>query len=247
MRAKSWSGIDPLILRRVDERQERLNRLRPWPAKAAERLWQGLLPAWIAGSNALDGNRLTVEETEKLLNEGGSVPERSLREHLEALNHQEAIAQIRRLATAPKPPRAATVRRLHAVLLAGIDEQHAGRYRKYSMESDGLAVTDLMRQWELWLAGSAQALHPIERAAVAHHRLLRIQPFLDGNGRVARLIMNLSLLRDGYMPAILRAEDRHDYRAALYQADQGNYAPLVELIASSIERVQTMYLLALEP
>lgn len=246
----TWSGIPPEALERIDRRQEQLDRLRPWPAAAAQRLWDGLLPAWIAGSAAMDGNRMTLDDVAQLLDEGGILPQYTLREHLEVLNHRRAIAQVRRLAGSGRPIRAAGVRRLHAVLLAGIDDAVAGRYRRYTTVEEraaGGTIADLMHEWELWMAGSAQALHPVERAAVAHHRLLRIQPFLDGNGAAARLVMNLSLLKDGYLPAVLRQEQRHDYRQALFQADQGDYRPLVQLTLEALERVQSMYLLALEP
>lgn len=245
---ETWSGIEPAVLERIDARQERINRLRPWPARAFSRLWEGLLPEWIAGSVALDGNRMGLAEVEALLREGGTFPPFTLREHLEVLNHRQVIALIQRLAGTRRPIRAATVRRLHSVLFAGIDDAIAGQYRRYVLEAtDGAgSAADLMRQWELWMAGSSQALHPLERAVVAHHRLLRIQPFLDGNGILARLVMNLSLLRDLYTPVILHYEDRHDYREGLYQADNGDYRPLIRLVGNAMERVQTMYLLVLE-
>jgi len=246
--AETWSGASAELLRKVDDRKGRLGRLRPWPKKASDQLWNGITPEWIAGSNSFDGNRLTLAETAQLLSEGGMISDYTLREYLEALNHQKAIGLVRRLARGQQTLRAAIVRRLHIVLMADIDQEVAGTYRAYHMErEDGQgSVADLMRAWELWIAGSGQALHPVERAAVAHHRLLRIQPFLDGNGRTARLTMDLALLRAGYLPAVLRYEDRHDYREAIFRADGEEYAPLVDLVARSIGRIQTMYLLALE-
>jgi Fic family protein len=248
MAEQTWSGVSGALLQRIDERRRRLDQLRPWPVSASERLWNGILPEWIAGSNAFDGNRLTFLETAQLLSEGGAFSDYSLREHLETLNHRNAIALVRRLARGNHALRASTVRRLHATLMAGIDDEIAGAYRTYSMERENGqgSVADLMRAWELWVAGSGQALHPVERAAVAHHRLLRIQPFMDGNGRTARLTMNLALLRAGYMPAVLRYEDRHDYREAIFRADSGGYAGLVELAARAVDRIEGMYLLALD-
>jgi Fic family protein len=246
--AETWSGVSAALLRKIDDRKGRLGRLRPWPEKASERLWSGILPEWIAGSNAFDGNRLTRSETAKLLNEGGMIPDYSLREHLEALNQRNAIALVRRLARGRQSLRASTVRRLHGELMADIDEEMAGKYRTYAMEQENGqgSVADQMRAWELWFAGSGQALHPVERASVAHHRLLRIQPFLDGNGRAARLTMDLALMRAGYLPAVLRYEDRHDYREVIFRADGGEYAPLCDLVARAVDRIQTMYLLALD-
>ena len=155
---------------------------------------------------------------------------------------------MRRLARGEQPLRASTVRRLHTTLMAAIDVEIAGKYRTYSMERENGqgSVADLMRAWDLWIAGTGQTLHPVECAAVAHHRLLRIQPFLDGNGRTARLTMNLALLRAGYLPAVLRYEDRHDYREAVFRADDEDYASLVDLIARVVDRIEIMYLLALD-
>jgi len=244
MSRHTYSGADPALLERIDARQERLQRARPAPA-ALERLWEGLLPDWIAGSNALDGNRLTRDETAQLLTDGARFDDRTLREHLEALNHRAAIAEARRLAGQRRPLRASVVRRLHALLQAHIEDDTPGQYRAFPLDSDaGASVADQMRRWELWLQTDGADLHPLERAAVSLSRLSAIMPFRDGNGRVARLTMNLSLLRDGYLPAILRYEQRHDYRLALYQAGQGSYAGLVTLIAGAIERVQGVYLLA---
>jgi Fic family protein len=244
----SWSGVDSLLLKRVDDRQERLNSLQPWPAKAAERLWEGLLPDWIAGVNGMDGNRLTPAETATFLADGVTFSDRSLREHLEALNARDAVALLRRLARESSSLKAATVRRLHAKLVAGVDDAFGGEYRRQPIEQDGKAgpVADQMRSWEIWLAGSARALHPAERATAAHHRLIQMQPFFDGNGRTARFAMSLMLMRDGYLPAILRSEQRHDYRQALYRADAGDYRLLVRLVVGAIEHVQTVYLMALE-
>jgi len=245
----TWTGVDPLLLRRLGDRQARLNRLQPWPARAAERLWEGILPAWIAGTNALDGNRLSLEDTAHLLHEGGSLPQFTLREHLEALNHRQAISYVRRMARGKGDVSAANIRRLHAMLMADIDDESAGRYRSHRLESEGEAesVADLVRRWELWLSGPAQSLSPLEKATVAHHRLLRLQPFRDGNGAAARLVLNLLLMRDSYLPAVIHGESRHDYREALYKADAGDYAPLTTLVALAVERVQTIFLLALEP
>jgi Fic family protein len=234
------------LLANVDERQLRLERRRPWPMAAAERLWQGLTAAWIAGSNALDGNRLTLDQTQALLADGTTLDSLSLREHLEVLGHRQAIAEVRRLSGSTAPICASQVRRLHRLLFEEIDPESAGRYRRYQLQGAPASVPDQMRAWELWLAGSAQGLHPLFRAAVAHARLASIQPFLDGSGRVARLVMNLSLLRDGYVPALLRYEDRHDYRQALYRAENGDTRALLVLVAGAVQHVQTMFLLVLD-
>jgi Fic family protein len=105
-------------------------------------------------------------------------------------------------------------------------------------------VPALMQDWGNWLSGPAQTLHPVERAALAHHRLVAVHPFIDGNGRTARLVMNLLLLRDGYPPTIIMRANRSQYYRVLAQADRENESPLVNFVGRAVERSLTLYLAA---
>jgi Fic family protein len=107
-----------------------------------------------------------------------------------------------------------------------------------------VAVPGLMQDFAAWLTGEAQNLSPVERAALAHFRLVDIHPFADGNGRTARLLMNLILLRAGYPPAIVRQEDRLAYYEALDQAHAGEVKPFVLLMAAAVEKSLDVYLAA---
>jgi Fic family protein len=104
-----------------------------------------------------------------------------------------------------------------------------------------------MGEWSDWLNGPALTLHAVERAALAHHRLAAIHPFIDGNGRTARLAMNLLLMRDGYPPTIILQTNRQQYYRVLAQADAGNTPPLVNFVSLAVERSLTLYLEACTP
>jgi len=104
-----------------------------------------------------------------------------------------------------------------------------------------------MEGFSAWLATDARSLHPVQRAAEAHHRLVHIHPFIDGNGRTARLVMNLLLMQDGYPPTVIRKVDRRSYYSALAKADAGNLAPLINFVGRAVEHTLTVYLEALTP
>ena len=131
----------------------------------------------------------------------------------------------------------------------------AGQYRRVPVRISGAAhtppdaweLTRLMNEWGDWLNGAADSLHAVERAAVAHHRLLAIHPFIDGNGRTARLVMNLLLMRLGYPPTIIQKINRKQYYRVLAQADKGNAAPIVNFVGRAVEAGLTLYLEAITP
>jgi Fic family protein len=147
------------------------------------------------------------------------------------------------------------VRQIHRLVLARIDDDSAGQYRTLPVQIVGTTheppeawqVPALMQDWGAWLNGPARDLHPVARSALAHHRLAAIHPFIDGNGRTARLVMNLLLLRDGYPPTIIMRANRRQYYRVLAQADKGSEAPLVNFVGRAVERSLTLYLAASTP
>jgi len=130
-------------------------------------------------------------------------------------------------------------------VLTHIDDEQAGQYRNLSVRITGTVhqppdaweVPRLMSEWGDWLSGPALTLHPVERAALAHHRLVVVHPFIDGNGRTARLVMNLLLLREGCPPTIIMRVNRRQYYRVLAQSDEGNEAPLTATNGCAIVRV----------
>lgn len=175
-------------------------------------------------SNRIEGNTLTLRETDLVVNKGLTVGGKPMREHLEAINHYEAILFIRELAAKTALLDEREVRNIHALVLRGIDRDNAGRYRNLPVMISGSrhvlpqpwAVPKLMEDYGLWLSGESLNLHPVVRAAEAHERLATIHPFIDGNGRTARLVMNLVLLSNGM--TITNIPGDTDSRRAYYDA-----------------------------
>ena len=247
--------LDTRLRRRLDEKKTRLDALRPLPAGVVARLREQLHLEWIYNSNAIEGSTLTLQETRLILESGLTVGGKSLREHFEVINHREAIAYVETLVQDNEPLTAHHVRQIHALVLKQIDDANAGRYRQTPVRIAGASHTPpepwnvprLMHAWETWLNGTASEEHPVVRAALAHHRLVFIHPFVDGNGRTARLVMNLLLMQAGYPPTVIEHAHRRGYYRALAQADAGNPAPLVNLVGRAVERALTLYLEACTP
>ena len=232
------------VQERVAAKKAALDARRPLSASEAARLKSYFDVEWTYNSNAIEGSTLTLRETEVILHDGLTVGGKSLREHLEAINHKAAIDFVEALAQGSEPLTEHNIRQIHALVLKGIDEEEAGRYRRGQVRISGSAyvppepsaVPGLMHDFGQWLNGEAQQLSPVERAALAHFRLVDIHPFVDGNGRSARLLMNLILVREGYPPAIVRHEDRLAYFAALDEARAGDNKPCLTLIVEAVER-----------
>lgn len=247
--------LEPRLLTRLNQKKAQLDALRPLPGAAVQRLNQQLGIEWIYNSNAIEGSTLTLRETQLILETGLTVGGKSLREHLEVVNHQEAIHYVETLTAHDEPITPFHVRQIHKLVLARIDDGNAGQYRNLPVRIAGSTqqppeawnVPDLMEQWSGWLNGPALTLHPIEQAAVAHHGLVAIHPFLDGNGRTARLVMNLILMGEAYPPTIIMRVNRRQYYRVLNQADSGNEAPLVNFVGRAVERSLTLYLEAFTP
>jgi len=247
--------LEPRLLTRVDRKKALLDALRPLPVAAVRRLQEQLTAEWIYHSNAIEGSTLTLRETQLILETGLTIGGKSLREHFEVINHKEAIDYVEALAAGSEPINAFHVRQIHKLVLTRIDDANAGQYRNLPVRIGGARhqppeswdIPCLMADWAAWLRGAALALHPVARAALAHHRLAAIHPFIDGNGRTARLVMNLMLLRDGFPPTIIRHENRAQYYRVLAQADTGKEAPIVNFVGRAVERSLTLYLEACTP
>ncbi|MDR1709728.1 MAG: Fic family protein [Candidatus Accumulibacter sp.] len=230
------------LLQETDALKARLDALRPL---AGDRLRQALDVEYTFESNRIEGNTLTLRETDLVVNEGLTVGGKSMREHLEAINHYEAIAYIRDLADRSIDLTEREVCSIHAIVLRGIDRENAGRYRRIPVAISGSrhlpsqpwAVPKLMEDYGLWLGGESLALHPVVRAAEAHERLVTIHPFIDGNGRTARLAMNLILLGAGYPIANIPGDSagRLAYYDALETANvQNDKTPFLRLMAQTV-------------
>lgn len=242
--------INNRLLTRLGDKKALLDARRPLPAAAVSRIEEQLAIEWTYNSNAIEGNTLTLRETQLILEHGITIGGKSLREHFEVVNHRDAIAWVELVAKQDEPVSPSVVRQLHALVMARIDDENTGQYRQLPVRIAGSShepppaweVPARVADWAAWLAGQEGAGEPVELAALAHHRLVAIHPFLDGNGRTARLVLNLLLLRAGYPPAIIARVNRAQYYRVLAAADRGNDGPLANFVGRAAERSLTLYL-----
>ena len=232
-------------LERVSAKKGRLDAARPLSPSLLSRLREQLDVEWTYHSNAIEGSSLTLRETQLVLQHGLTVGGKSLQEHLEAINHQHAIRFVEALVNEGELVTGHVVRGIHALVLRTIDDEEAGRYRRVQVYITGseyvppepVAVPGLTADLIAWInSDEAASLHPVERAALVHFRLVHVHPFTDGNGRTARLLMNLLLMREGYPPAVIRVEDRPAYYDVLDAAHGGDTEPFVRLVGEAAER-----------
>lgn len=231
-----------------------LDEYRPLPEALVRNLDEWFRVELTYTSNAIEGNTLTRRETALVVEKGLTVGGKSLTEHLEATNHAGAIDWIRK--QVERKPQNVTQRdilELHALVLKGVDDTNAGRYRNVAVRISGSAVVlpnplkvpDLMEEFADWLSQSRE-LHPVELAAEAHYRLVTIHPFVDGNGRTARLLMNMILIMSGYPTAIIRKRERLTYIGALEKAQLGGSKEnFLAIISKAVKRSFDIYLKAL--
>ena len=246
--------LESRLLNRLTQKKARLDALRPLPSGILARLAENLNVEWIYNSNAIEGSTLTLRETELILQQGITIGGKSLREHFEVINHRDAIEYVQTLARNDEPISPFHVRQIHQLVLARIDDENAGQYRRTNVRIGGAThippeafrVAPEMNAWSKWLNTKAAALHPIDRATLAHHRLAAIHPFVDGNGRTARLVMNLLLMRDGYPPTVILRVNRVQYYRVLAQADREKNAPLINFVGRAVELSLSLYLDAVD-
>lgn len=247
--------LNSRLLSRIEDKKSKLDSLRPLPAAAVNRLREQFTLEWIYNSNAIEGSTLTLRETQLILETGMTIGGKSLREHFEVINHREAIKYVESLADKKEPISAFHVRQIHKLVLLQIDDENAGQYRKTNVRIAGSKhippeawqIPQRMTDWEKWLKDAEKKMRPVEVAALAHHQLTAIHPFLDGNGRTARLVMNLILFRAGYPPAVIQRVNRQQYYRVLSQADAGSPAPLVNFVGRAVDHSLTLYLEACAP
>ncbi|MFV9505353.1 MAG: Fic family protein [Oscillochloridaceae bacterium umkhey_bin13] len=241
--------MDPRLALRITEKRALLDARRPLPPAVLRVLHADLQIRLTFHSNAIEGNTLSLRETQLVIEQGITIGGHSLKEHLEATNHAAAYALMSKLAATQTPLTITTVLELHRLVTDRLlDEPGQFRHGAVSIRGAQLIpppaseVPRLMDTWLAWLSGEGRQYEPITRTTLAHHGFLAVHPFLDGNGRTARLLLNLMLLRDGYPPALLLREWRLGYLEALAQADRGRYNPLLNLIGRAVESGLDLYL-----
>lgn len=236
------------ILNEIDVLKKVLDQKRAFDSY---RIAQALELEYTFESNRIEGNTLTLRETDLVINEGLTVSGKSMREHLEAINHQEAIGYIKQLMEKGFSFSERELLTIHNLILRGIIPEDAGRYRRVQVMIKGSShmppqpymVAKDMEDYFIWYETHKNKLHPVVLAAEMHERLVTIHPFIDGNGRTSRLVMNLILLQHGYVIANIKGDydNRMKYYTALETAQtNGNKEDFLLFIAQiekeSLER-----------
>ncbi|MDM8297599.1 Fic family protein [Enterocloster aldenensis] len=213
------------VLQKVDRFQKEINALRPFEGEMLDQIKDYYRIGLTWTSNALEGNSLTESETKVLLEEGLTVGGRPMRDVFEAVDHARAYDFMFSLMKNRCIDESAVLR-MHKLFYQNIEPDYAGRYRDMKVVITGshyptTAPEKLNREMAglfQWAAGERERLHPLEFAAELHRHFVFIHPFKDGNGRVARLLMNLALIQDGYLPAVIPPVLRMDYISLLERA-----------------------------
>tara|TARA_Y100000310_G_C20577170_1_gene761024 strand:- start:147 stop:1211 length:1065 start_codon:yes stop_codon:yes gene_type:complete len=175
-------------------------------------------------SNRIEGNTLTLQETQLVVNEGLTISGKSMREHLEAINHVDALEYVEEMVLEQVPINKSSILDLHRLILKGVDTHNAGVYRTVPVRISGsrheppqvYLIEKLMEDFFGFYHAQKNKMHPILLAAEMHERLVSIHPFIDGNGRTSRLIMNLVLIQNGYTLTNIKGDN--DSRLQYYRA-----------------------------
>ena len=233
------------IFDRFTTKKNKLNALKPLRDEEYQSLQEWLDVEYTYTSNWIEGNTLTRQQTALVLEKGITIEGKTLREHLEATNHQKAIGFIRAIVKKGHQYISENdIKEIHRIILTGIEDRWAGVYRQTQVFIRGAATEPPPPQevpWRMgklveWL-GSIQGEHPVKVAADFHFRFVDIHPFIDGNGRTARLLMNLVLLGHGYPIAIIKTEERQVYMKAINDGIlTGSLASFYSVIAGAVER-----------
>ena len=242
------------ILNRIDEKKRKLDSFRPLPAALVKNLDDWFAIELTYTSNAIEGNTLSMSETALIVEKGITIGGKTIREHLEAINHAQAINYIMGLAQKKQSEIVLDdILSIHKLILQKIDDINAGAFRKQMVRVMGSStifpnsakVPFLMTEFMIWLHSASE--HPVIIAALAHYKLVTIHPFIDGNGRTARLLMNLLLLQHGYPFAIIKKEKRPEYISAIeYARSNDDMSKFYTIICQAVEYVLDGYLEAAE-
>jgi len=214
-----------LLVKELDQLRDKWLEVKDIEGIQADKMYEYFSLNYTYESNKIEGNTLTLNETLCVIKDGLTISGKSLNEHLEAINHQEAVDFIYQLATESNVFNKRNVLQLHALILQGINSKYGGRYRDVSVRISGAEhvppqpymIDKLMEDYFIFYQNNHNRIHPVILAAEMHERLVTIHPFIDGNGRTSRLIMNLILLSNGYPIAILKGDhqSRIDYFKSL--------------------------------
>ncbi len=240
---------------KIDSLLKKLNSYRPLTASEVQRLSEEFLINFTYNSNAIEGNTLTLQETALVLQEGITIAQKPLKEHLEAIGHKEAFKYIEEIVKEPVDISERVIKDIHSLVLMD-RPQDRGIYRRVPVIIQGAEkrppephlvpseMEGLIKEHGDW----KQNMHVVERVALFHLRFEEIHPFVDGNGRMGRLLLNFELMKSGYPPINIKFQDRKSYYDCFndYQKSGGNPTAMVALVSDYIEEELENYIEILE-
>lgn len=252
----AMSTLEPLdaILERLTAQQQEIAQSRPLPEPTLRSLLDDFTIRYAHHTTAIEGNTLTLEETQVVLEHGVTVGGKTVREHLEVLNVRDAWERLMGAVQPGTPLTEELVLDVHRVLMKGILGDDSGRYRRMPVYIRGsmdvppnwLKVPGLMADFARTFGARPAEEHPVRFAARAHVDFVGIHPFVDGNGRVARMLVNFMLMRDGWPPALYTVTDRADYLRAIRSARlDKDLEPMVRVTAEAARFMIDRYLHAI--
>ncbi len=238
------------MFKRSDDLLRQLNKCRPLTQGEVERLRDEFLIEFTYNTNAIEGNTLTLQETALIIKEGITIAQKPLKDHLEVIGHKEAYYYVEELVKQKIPLSEKVIKDIHSIVL--LDKpQDKGVYRRVPVRIVGAfheppqpyLVPIQMEQLLTEYQEMKLTRHPIEQAAWFHLKFEEIHPFIDGNGRTGRLLLNLELMKEGYPAINVKFADRcRYYKCFTAYHEAGNPEALVKMVAEYVEKALESYL-----
>jgi len=250
---KNYLGLE-FDFSHIDSLKEAIDHHRPFSKGIANSLQQKLIVEWTYNSNAIEGNTLTLSETKVVL-EGITIGGKTMIEHLETINHSEAIHFVEDLIANKEPLSEWNIKNIHALIMKEIDNINAGKYRTENVVISGAEhippkhyeIENLMQKLIAEYQYEWKEFHPVVRATLLHGEFVKLHPFIDGNGRTSRLLLNFELMKNGYPPIIIKNEERASYYDVLDLAHTSmNYKPFIELVSKLLIESEKLWLSVLD-
>ncbi|MFO7968715.1 MAG: Fic family protein [Candidatus Izemoplasmatales bacterium] len=246
---KEYKGLN-FNFSKIDTMKKEIDKNRPLSKHIVKSLREKLIVEWTYNSNAIEGNTLTMSETKVVL-EGITIGGKSVTEHLETINHKEAIEYLETLIKEKNDLTEWTLKNIHQLILKEIDDDNAGKYRTENVTISGarhippnhIILSELMQKLFAEYEKEWNDYHPVIKACLLHGEFVKIHPFIDGNGRTARLILNFELMKYGYTPIVITKERRAEYYEALDIAHTTlDYSKFVRLISDFLIDSESLWL-----
>ena len=241
------------LFNEIDTLKKELDKLRPFSEEGSKNLYENFIVDITYNSNAIEGNTLTLQETKVVL-EGITIGGKSLREHFEAINHKDALIFIEDLLKNGDLTEL-DIKQIHSLILKNIDDKNRGKYRDINVLISGakhippknIDVPIEMEKLIKWYYNNKKEIHPVELASRLHIDFVKIHPFIDGNGRTARILLNLELIKNGYPFVVIEKGDRMEYYKSLDLAHtEGDYRPFFNLINRCLKKSFEKYFFVLK-